>query len=84
MQKSILNDSKDKEGAQGMVEFALILPLLLLVVFGVIEMGRLLVIYSSVGTASREAARYASAAGEPSPGLPYYADCAGIRAAAQR
>jgi hypothetical protein len=72
------------EGAQGMVEFALVLPLLLLVIFGIIELGRLLVIYSSVGTASREGARYASAAGEPTPGVPYYLDCAGIRAAAQR
>jgi hypothetical protein len=67
-----------------MVEFALILPLLLLVVFGIIELGRLLVIYSSVGTASREAARYASASGESASGVPYYMDCAGTRAAAQR
>ena len=60
MVKFRLRRSKRQEGAQGMVEFALILPLLLLVVFGIIELGRLLVIYSSVGTASREAARYAS------------------------
>ena len=70
--------------AQGMVEFALILPLLLLVVFGIIELGRLLVVYSSVGTASREAARYASASGDSASSVPYYMDCAGIRAAAHR
>lgn len=69
---------------QGMAEFALVLPLLLLVVIGIIEAGRLLVIYSSVQAASREAARYAAAAGEVSPGLPYYLDTAGIVAAARR
>lgn len=69
---------------QGLVEFALILPLLLLLVLGIIEAGRLLVIYSSVQAASREAARYASAAGEAYPGTPYYLDSAGIAAAANR
>jgi hypothetical protein len=37
--------SKDK--AQGMVEFALVLPLLLLLVYGIIEAGRMLFIYSA-------------------------------------
>jgi len=32
--------------AQGMVEFALVLPLLLFLSFGIIELGRLFVIYS--------------------------------------
>lgn len=73
-----------RERAQGMVEFALILPLLLLVMFGVIELGRMLVIYASVATASREAARYGSAAGRAPSGVPYYLDCDGMRAAAQR
>ncbi|MEN4041110.1 MAG: pilus assembly protein, partial [Anaerolineaceae bacterium] len=43
---------------QGMVEFALAIPVLLLILFGIIEMGRLMFYYSSVATASREAARY--------------------------
>lgn len=74
-----------RERAQGLVEFALVIPLLLLVILGVIEVGRLFVIYASVATASREAARYASAAGSSAPGAPpYYADCAGIEAAARR
>lgn len=80
----LLNRRVDRENAQSMVEFALVLPLLLLLMFGVIELGRMLVIYSSVGTASREAARYASAAGQSPNGVPYYADCAGIQNAAQR
>jgi hypothetical protein len=48
---------------QGIVEFALVRPLLLVLMLGVIEFGRLLFFYSSTFTASREAARYGSAAG---------------------
>lgn len=71
------------EGAQGMVEFALILPILLLVILGIVEFGRMLFFYSSVTSASREAARYGSAVGEVS-GVKRYADCAGIRDAARK
>ncbi len=73
-----------KELGQGFVEFALIFPLLLLLVLGVIEFGRLLFIYSAVASASREAARYGSAAGDNGAGTPRYADCAGMRVAAKR
>ena len=66
-----------KENGQGLVEFALMLPFLLVLVFGIIEFGRLLFFYSSVTTSAREAARYGSAAGN-------YSDCTGIRAAAKR
>jgi Flp pilus assembly protein TadG len=69
---------------QGMVEFALVLPMLLLLIFGIMELGRLLVIYTSVQAASREGARYGSAAGLNDSGVRYYQDIAGIRAAAQR
>lgn len=68
---------------QGMVEFALALPILLLVVYGLLESGRLLFIYSSTVTAARQAARYGSATGNNDGGTPYYRDCAGIRDAAQ-
>jgi hypothetical protein len=67
-----------------MVEFALVIPILLLLVFGILEAGRLLFLYSAVLSSSREAARYGSAAGEMSGSLRYYADCAGIRNAAMR
>jgi Flp pilus assembly protein TadG len=73
---------RNKENAQGMVEFALILPLLLLVILGIVEFGRALFFYSSVTSASREAARYGSAVGEFG-GVKRYADCAGIRDAAR-
>ena len=75
---------KSKEKAQGMVEFALVLPLLLLLVYGIIEAGRMLFIYSAAITSSREAARYGSASGDIGGGIPHYADCAGIQAAAKR
>lgn len=83
MKKEVQAHSR-RETAQGMVEFALILPLLLVLFLGVIEVGRLLFIYSSVTTASREAARYGSAAGDIGGYIAHYQDCAGIRAAARR
>jgi len=70
--------------AQAMVEFALVLPILLLLLYGILEAGRLLFIYSTIVTASRQAVRYGSATGEGSSTVPRYQDCAGIRAAAQR
>ena len=75
---------RNKKG-QAMVEFALVLPLLLLLLFGIIEFGRLMLIYASVSTASREAARWGSAAGG-TPGMDNdrYMDCAGMMAAAAR
>jgi len=75
--------SRKKENAQGVVEFALILPILLLVVLGIVEFGRMLFFYSSVTSASREGARYGSAVGEVG-GVSRYKDCAGIRDAALR
>jgi len=71
--------------AQAIVEFAIALPILLMLLVGILEVGRMVFIYASVTNASREAARYASAVG--------YADgttfkkfqyCAGIRDIAKR
>jgi hypothetical protein len=69
---------------QGMVEFALVLPMLLLLLFGIIELGRLMVIYTSVAAASREGARYGSASGDSDNDVPFYMDIAGIEAAVRR
>ena len=66
-----------KQSGQAMVEFALTIPLLLMISFGLIEFGRMMFTYSSVVTAAREAARYGSSA-------EHYQDCAGITAAAVR
>jgi hypothetical protein len=74
-----------KSRAQAMVEFAIVLPLLLLLIYGLLEAGRLLFMYSTIVTATRQAVRYGSATGEGSTaGIPRYQDCAGIRQAAQR
>ena len=75
---------KPQESAQGMVEFALVLPMLIPVLFGIIEVGRLLFIYNAVATSSREAARYGSAAGDVGGYMTHYEDCNGIRASARR
>ncbi len=75
---------KQRRKAQSMVEFALVLPILLLVILGIIEVGRLIFFYASVFGATREAARYGTAAGENPTGTPYYLDTEGMRAAAVR
>ncbi len=68
---------------QSMVEFAIALPVLLLIVFGLLEAGRLIFAYGSVTTASRQAVRYGSATGDNGAGTRKYLDCDGIQAAAQ-
>jgi hypothetical protein len=73
-----------KTRGQTMVEFALVLPILLVTMYGIMEFGRLLFIYVTTASASREAARYAAAIGLNDIDIPFYNDCAGIREAAQR
>ncbi|MBM3125750.1 MAG: hypothetical protein FJZ87_11880 [Chloroflexi bacterium] len=65
--------------AQAMVEFVLALPLLLLLIYGIIEVSRLAFIFTSTTNASRAGARYRAASGENFDGTPYYQDCEGIR-----
>lgn len=68
-----------KISGQSLAEFALIIPAFLLLVLGIVEFGRLFTIYSSVGSAAREAARFAVRTGGDTP---HYKDCTGIRNAA--
>ena len=79
------NQSKKRnlQHGQGMVEFALAFPILLVLILGVFEIGRMVYIYNAVLTASREAARYGSA-GDSDAVKPRYQDCAGIRETAKR
>ncbi len=85
LKRLIVHENRRRRG-QGMLEFALALPVFMLLVLGVIEFGRLLAVVSSVTTAAREGARYGSAAGlnDGSPMVPYYNDCQGMRDAAKR
>lgn len=70
--------------AQAMVEFALVSIILFMLIFGILEVGRILFIYASVITSSREAVRYGSVSGLTDAGVLHYQDCAGIRDTARR
>ena len=70
--------------AQALVEFALAIPIFLMVLYGLIEASRLIFIATTVSSAAREGVRYASAWGVNASGTPQYKDCAGIRRAAKR
>lgn len=84
--KSLHRKNLRRQTAQGMLEFALILPLLLVLLMGVIEAGRMLFFYSAALTSSREAVRYGSAAGDIGDAnkTPRYEDCSGIMNAAMK
>jgi hypothetical protein len=79
-----LSPRRLSESAQGMVEFALVLPIFLLVVLGIFVFGHLFFTYTQVVAASREAARFGAAVGLTDNLVPSYRDCDGIRAAAAR
>lgn len=69
---------------QGLVEFAVILPLLLTLIAGIIEFGRLAATFAAVSSASREGARFGAAVGNSGDGtVARYEDCVGIREAAR-
>jgi hypothetical protein len=53
------NNSRRQLG-QGMAEFALLLPLLLTILFGTLDLGRAFYTYIALTNAAREAARYAA------------------------
>lgn len=72
------------EKAQTMVEFALVFPIILLLTYGVIEVGRAVFIYTAVTSAAREGSRYGAAAGQDDSGVYYYMNCDGIRAAIRK
>lgn len=71
------------ERAQSMVEFAMVLPILMLLFLGIFDLGRMVFLYTQVSNGAREAARYGAVSGGPAPS-PQYLNCAGIRYAATR
>ncbi len=74
---------KSKITGQSLVEFALVLPIFMLLIVGIIEAGRMFLIYASITSASREASRYGASVGENEIGMFRYLDCEGMRAAAR-
>lgn len=70
--------------AQAMIEFAIVAPILFLLLFGLIEVGRMMFLYASVTNASREAVRWGSAIGYDDTGVLRYKNCDEIAAIARR
>jgi len=63
------------ESGQELIEFALVVPLLMLILFGVLDLGRAFYASITIANAAREGARYA---------MFYPGDTAGIRTATER
>ncbi|MBA3533308.1 MAG: pilus assembly protein [Ardenticatenales bacterium] len=72
------NPVRKKEVGQALVEFALVLPIILLIFTGIIDFGRMMFLYSQLSNAVREGARYGSVTG-PNPNSPQFVNCTGIR-----
>ncbi len=53
-----IKNTRSGENGQAMVELALVLPLLVLVLMGVLDLGRGIYVYNVVSSAAREGARY--------------------------
>ena len=52
--------SRRRSGGQSLVEFALVLPIFVLLLFGLVDMGRYVYLNSTLSQAAREAARVAA------------------------
>jgi Flp pilus assembly protein TadG len=70
------------EAGAAALEFALVVPLLLMLVFGLIEVGRAMWLHQAVTASSREGARF-GIGNQNNDGTPQYLDCDGIRGAAR-
>ena len=78
----LFKGSEQQRGRRGqaIVEFSLSLIVLLMVVFGILEFGRVLFAYSSASDSLRSALRNASILGvDESTGTPPYLDCADMQ-----
>lgn len=72
-----------RERGATLVETAMVFPILLVLIFGLVEFGRYITLTSTVTNASREATRYAAGTGPGLASVPRYADCDGMRDGAQ-
>lgn len=72
-----------KQQGQSLMEFALILPLLLMLLLGTFDFARAVFMYAQLSNGVREGARYGSVTGLDESD-PQFLDCEGIRAATVR
>ncbi|HLT95906.1 MAG TPA: TadE family protein [Acidimicrobiia bacterium] len=76
---------RGEERGASLVEFAIIMPLLLLLIFSVFEFGRLVATHIALNTAAREGARFGTTIGDRNlDDVPNFADCAEIREVAKQ
>lgn len=61
--------SADRQRSQALVEFAMVAPIFLVIVFSAIDISRLLYAYTAISSAARDGARTASLTGS------YFSDC---------
>ncbi|GAB4573838.1 MAG: hypothetical protein Kow0077_17490 [Anaerolineae bacterium] len=73
--------SSARKQGQALVEFALILPIVLFLIFGIIDFGRLLIAYTTASNSLRSAARFATVVGQVATRR--YLDCPGMDATAR-
>ena len=62
--------ARGRSRGQALVEFALVVPFFLLLLFGIIEAGRFIFYYETLSNATREGARYAIVNGANTLGCP--------------
>lgn len=73
--------TEKRRNGQGLVEFAMILPILMLLLLGIIEFSRMMFSIMMASTAALEGVRYGIATGVVDVGgtyIPRYVDCNGI------
>jgi Flp pilus assembly protein TadG len=59
--KQVARPSKvPRERGQGLVEFALVLPIIMLLIFGAVDLGRAVYAYNTIANAARDGARVAA------------------------
>ena len=80
MTKLNWHSSTGKQKGQSLVEFMIALPIFIVFVVGIVEMGYFLATLSAVSSGAQEGARYASVSGGTSGETPYL-DCDGTRSA---
>jgi len=49
-----------RDGGQGLVEFALVIPVIMLLIFGAVDLGRAVYAYNTIANAARDGARVAA------------------------